>query len=427
MKAHGNPLDTIECPNCGHAIPMSEALSHQIAERARAESRAEIDKLQSSLTRKEKELQEREEKIDAAVQERVAAEAAKIEKKAQEKATGSLSVEIQDLKNQLAETATQRDAAQKAELEARARARQLDERAKTLDLEAARKIDAQRQKIQEDAAKRAEEQYQLKLAEKEKQILDAKKANEELKRKLEQGSQQLQGEVLELQLEEMLRSAFPTDQIESVPKGFNGADIVQKVLNRSGRMCGTIAWESKRTKAWSEGWVPKLKDDQRKLAAEIAVLVSEVLPKDCSTFTHMNGIWVTSSQCAISLGAALRMQLMQIASVRAAAAGAKQKSEILYEYVGSTEFRHRIEAIAEAFIGMQTGLQEEKRAAQRQWAKREKQIEQVISNTAGMYGELQALTGLPDLPALTASSHEPEASDDTDAVVVKLPPRELPF
>jgi len=427
MKNHGKPLDTIECPNCGHAIPMSEALSHQIAERARAESRAEIDKLQSSLTHKQNELQERERKIDAAVQDRVAAEVAKIERKAEEKARGSLSVEIQDLRNQLAETATQRDAAQNAELEARTRARELDERAKTLDLEAARKIDAERQKIQEQAAKRAEEQYQLKLAEKEKQILDAKKANEELKRKLEQGSQQLQGEVLELQLEEMLRSAFPTDQIEPVPKGFNGADIVQKVLNRSGGTCGTIVWESKRTKAWSEGWVPKLKDDQRKLAAEIAVLVSEVLPKDCSTFTHMNGIWVTSSQCAISLGAVLRMQLMQIASARAAVAGAKQKSEILYEYVvGSTEFRHRVEAIAEAFIGMQTGLQEEKRTAQRQWAKREKQIEQVISNTAGMYGELQAMTGLPDLPALTAGSHEPEVSDE-DAVVVKLPSRELPL
>ena len=153
-------------------------------------------------------LQEREEKIDAAVQKRVAAEAANIEKEAQEKARGSLSVEIQDLKNQLAETALQRDAAQKAELEVRTRARELDERARTLDLEAARKIDAERQKIQEAAAKRADEQYQLKLAEKEKQIQDAKKANEELKRKLEQGSQQLQGEVLELQLEEMLRSAF---------------------------------------------------------------------------------------------------------------------------------------------------------------------------------------------------------------------------
>jgi hypothetical protein len=428
MTAHGSSLDTIECPNCGHAIPMSEALSHQIAERARAESKAEINRLQNSLTRKERELQERERKIDEAVQERVAAEAARIEKEAQEKARGSLSLEIQDLKNELAETAAQRDTAQQAELEARARARELDERAKTLDLEVSRKMDTERQKIQEEAARRVDEEYQLRLAEKEKQIQDAKRVNDELKRKLEQGSQQAQGEVLELQLEEMLRSAFPMDQIEPVPKGFNGADIVQKVMSRSGRLCGTIVWESKRTKVFSEPWLQKLKDDQRKVTAEIGVLVSEALPKDCSTFVYMDGVWVSNPQCAISLAAALRMQLLNVATARAVAAGAKQKSEILYEYVvASTQFRQRVEAIAEAFIGMQSGLQEEKRAAQRQWAKREKQIEQVISNTAGMYGELQALTGLPDLPALTAGIHEPEASDDTDANVVKLPPRELPL
>jgi hypothetical protein len=428
MKSDATTLDSIECPNCGHAIPVNEVLSHQIADRARAESSAEIAKLKSSLARKEQDIQERESKLDEAVKARVASATAKIEHEAREKARGSVSTEITDLKNQLAEAAQQRDVAQKAELEARKRARELDERAKNLDLEAARKIDAERQKIQEEASRRSDEQYQLKLAEKEKQIQDAKKANDELKRKLEQGSQQAQGEVLELQLEEFLRSTFPMDQIEPVPKGLNGADIVQRVMSKSGRLCGTIVWESKRTKAWSEGWVPKLKDDQRKLAAEIAVLVSEVLPKDCNTFIHMNGIWVTGFQCAVSLGAVLRMQLMQVASARAVAAGAKQKSEVLYEYVvGSTEFRHRVEAIAEAFIGMQTGLQEEKRAAQRQWAKREKQIEQVISNTAGMYGELQALTGLPDLPALTAGTHEPEASDDRDAIVVKLPSRELPL
>ena len=429
MKSDANTLDSIECPNCGHAIPVSEVLSHQIAERARAESTAEIAKLKNSIARKEQDIQEREINLDEAVKARVTALAAGIEREAREKARGSVSTEISDLKNQLSEVSQQRDVAQKAELEARKRARELDERAKNLDLEAARKIDTERQKIQEEASRRADEQYQLKLAEKEKQIQDAKKANDELKRKLEQGSQQAQGEVLELQLEELLRSAFPMDQIEPVPKGLNGADIVQTVMSKSGRLCGTIVWEFKRTKAWSEGWVPKLKDDQRKLAAEIAVLVSEVLPKDCSTFTHMNGIWVTSTQCAISLGAVLRMQLTQIASVRAAVAGAKQKSEVLYDYVvGSPEFRHRVEAIAEAFIGMQTGLQEEKRAAQRQWAKREKQIEQVISNTAGMYGELQALTGLPDLPALTASSPEQEASaDERDANVVKLPSRELPL
>jgi hypothetical protein len=399
---------------------VSEALSHQIAEKARAETKAEIDKLQSSLTRKEKELQEREGKIDALVRERVAAAAAQIERDAREKANTSVSVELADLKNQLVEASQQRDVAQLAELEARKRARELDERAKNLDLEAARKLDAERHKIQEEASKRADEEYGLKLAEKEKQIQDAKKANEELKRKLEQGSQQIQGEVLELQLEEMLRSAFPMDHIEPVPKGVNGADVIHKVLTRSGRLCGTIVWESKRTKAWSDGWLQKLKEDQRKLTAEIAVLVSEALPKDCDNFSNVGGIWVSNAQCVIGLAVALRMQLLHVASARAAAAGAKQKSEVLYEYVSSTEFRHRVESIVEAFVAMEAGLQEEKRATQRQWAKREKQIEQVILNTAGMYGELQALAGLPDLPALTAGGTTDEPKEHS-AMVLKLP------
>jgi hypothetical protein len=183
------PLDTIGCPKCGHAIPVNEVLSHQIAERARAESTAEIAQLQTLLARKDEEGKSR-----------LAAEIKKVEQLAQEKAKSSLALEIQDLKNQLTEAAKERDAAQQAELEARKRARELDKRAKTLDLEAARKIDAERNKIEEEALRRADEQYQLKLSEKEKQIQDAKKVNDELKRKLEQGSQQTQGEVLELQL-----------------------------------------------------------------------------------------------------------------------------------------------------------------------------------------------------------------------------------
>jgi hypothetical protein len=418
MTSQATTLDSIECPNCGHAIPVSEVLSHQIAERARAESNAEIAKLKHSLARKEQEIRERESKVDEAVKSRVAALSIEIEREAREKAKGYVSTEMADLQNQLVEALQQRDVAQKAELEARKRARELDERAKNLDFEVARKIDAEQQRIQQEATRRADEQYQLKLAEKEKQIQDAKRVNDELKRKLEQGSQQAQGEVLELQLEELLRSTFPMDQIEPVPKGFNGADIVQQVMSRSGRLCGTIVWEFKRTKVFSELWLQKLKDDQRKLTAEIAVLVSEALPKDCHTFLYMTDVWVSNPQCAISLAAALRMQLLNVA----AAAGAKQKSEILYEYVvASTQFRQRVEAIAEAFVGMQAGLQEEKRTAQRQWAKREKQIEQVISNTAGMYGELQALTGLPDIHALTAGVPDVDSVVETNGIVMELP------
>jgi hypothetical protein len=413
------PLDNIRCPHCRHVIPISEMLSHQIAERARAQSKAEIEQLRTALAREQREIKEREKKVEVLVEKRVAAKVAKIEADAREKARGSVSLEIQDLKNQLAEVLKQRDAAQKCELEARKRARELDQRAKDLDLEAARKIDAERQKIQNEASTRAEERYQLKLAEKEKQIQDAKKANEELKRKLEQGSQQIQGEVMEIQLEETLRSAFQLDQVEAVPKGMNGADIVQRVFTRSGQYCGTIVWESKRTKSWSDGWLRKLKDDQRRLKAEIAVLVSEALPKDCTTFANVGGIWVSSQQCAISLATALRCQLLQVAATRAAAVGAKQKSELLYEYAASTQFRHRVESVAEAFISMHTGLQEERRATHRLWARREKQIEQVISNTAGMYGELQALAGLPDIPALTAGGGK--SDDNSNQIMLQLP------
>lgn len=426
------PLDTIRCPNCHHVIPISKMLSHQIAERARAQSKAEIEELRTALAREQREIKEREKRVEVLVEKRVGTRVAKIEQDEREKARGSVSLEIKDLKNQLAEVLKQRDAAQKGELEARKRARELDQRAKNLDLEAARKIDAERQKIHNEASKRAEERYQLRLAEKEKQIHDAKKANDELKRKLEQGSQQAQGEVLEIQLEELLRGAFPLDQIEAVPKGINGADIVQKVFTRSGQNCGTIVWESKRTKAWSDGWLRKLKDDQRQLKAEIAVLVSEALPKDCRGFAQVSGIWVSDPQCAVSLATALRCQLLQVAATRAAAIGAKQKSELLYEYVASAQFRHRVESVAEAFMSMHTGLQEEKRSTHRLWAKREKQIEHVISNIGGMYGELQALAALPDIPALTAGGVETD--DDSNQIMVQLPTstvevkdHELPF
>jgi hypothetical protein len=323
------PLDTIRCPNCRYVIPISEMLSHQIAERARAQSKAEIEELRTALAREQREIKEREKKVEILVEKRVAARVAKIEQDEREKARGSVLLEIKDLKNQLAEVLKQRDAAQKGELEARKRARELDQRAKNLDLEAARKIDAERQKIQNETSKRAEERYQLKLAEKEKQIQDAKKANDELKRKLEQGSQQAQGEVLEIQLEELLRGAFPLDQIEAVPKGMNGADIVQKVFTRSGQYCGTIVWESKRTKAWSDRWLPKLKDDQRQPKAEIAVLVSEALPKDCRGFAQVSGIWVSDPQCAVSLATALRCQLLQVAATRAAAIGRVEASRLI--------------------------------------------------------------------------------------------------
>src|SRR3984893_7378613 len=223
----------------------------------------------------------------------------------------------------------------------------------------------ERRKIEEQAVRGIEEQYRLKDAEKDKKLQDALAVNEELRRKLEQGSQQTQGEVLELELEDLIRTTFPFDQIEPVPKGMNGADLVHRVHNNKGHCCGTIVWESKRTKAWSDGWIQKLKDDLRLVKGDIAVIVSEALPKDIDNFGHVKGIWITSRDCAINLAAALRFLLIEVSTLKSAAVGKNERLEILYNYLSGSEFKQRVEAIVEAFIEMQGDLQEERRVAER--------------------------------------------------------------
>ena len=221
-----------------------------------------------------------------------------------------------------------------------------------------------------------------------------------LKQKAEQGSQQLQGEVLEIELESLLKQRFPTDAIVPVSKGVRGADLLHRVRMISGRECGTIAWETKRTRNWAQSWIPKLKEDQRSQAAEIAVLVTEALPDGVRTFELIDGVWVTTPSCAMALATALRQGLVSVANERLAANGKTDKMEQLYEYLAGTEFRQKIEAIVEGFVTMKTDLESEKRALAKIWARREKQIEQVITNTALMYGNVQGIIGQSTLPEI---------------------------
>jgi hypothetical protein len=466
-------LDEIKCPNCGTLIPVSEAISHQIAEKTRAELKSETLRQQKAFAAKEKALEERESALDSTVAEKLKEGQAKIAKDAETNARQAVSLELEDLKRQAAEkdkklselqekelqlrkqkreledrekaldlelhrklgeerekiknattkevsaalavqikdlqeqTAEQSrklEAAGKAELELRKEKRELEEKSKNLELDVARRIDAEREKIQADTAKQLEDAHRLRDAEKDKKLQDALKVNEELRRKLQQGSQQTQGEVLELELEELIRTNFPLDRIEPVPKGVNGADVIQRVLSKTGHVCGTIIWESKHTKGWSDQWLSKLKDDQRAVKADIAVLVSEALPKECRVFGQYEGVWVTSSPCAISLAMALRSQLVEVAMTKLAAVGKNEKMEILYQYLSGPEFKQRVEAIVEAFVAMQEDLHEERRITERRWARREKQIQRVISNTSGMYGDFQGLIGssLQNIPLLSA-------------------------
>jgi hypothetical protein len=247
--------------------------------------------------------------------------------------------------------------------------------------------------VRDKAKLEAEDGLKLRLAEKEEQIASMQRQVEELRRKAEQGSQQLQGEVQELALEATLRAKFPRDLIEPVPKGEFGGDVLQRVLDPLDQHCGTILWESKRTKNWTDSWLAKLREDQRKAKADIALIVSNTLPRGVHTFDHVDGIWVTNSRCAIPVAIALRQSLIEIAAVRQAGVGQDSKMEIMYQYLTGPRFRQRLEAIVEKFSDMQEDLEKERRTMTRLWAKREEQIRGVIDATAGMYGDLQGIAG----------------------------------
>ena len=239
----------------------------------------------------------------------------------------------------------------------------------------------------------SQDEQKLKVMEKEQTILAMQKQIEDLKRRAEQGSQQLQGEVQEMDLENLLRMKFPFDSIEPVAKGEFGGDVLQRVISQTGQPSGAILWESKRTKNWSDGWLTKLRDDQRTAKAEISILVSQALPKGVETFDVIDGVWVTSPRAALAVAMVMRHSLLQVSMARQAHEGQQTKTEMVYQYLTGPRFRHRVEAIVEAFSSMKEDLDKERKVIMKQWAKREEQIERVMGATVGMYGDLQGIAG----------------------------------
>ncbi|CAG1020006.1 hypothetical protein DOJK_00008 [Patescibacteria group bacterium] len=400
---------TITCPYCGKEIPLTETLSHQIKEGLQREFELKARERELGLAKREKLLAEEmkiledsKNSVDQQVFQKLQAERTKVKQEVRKEVESAVRVELKDLQEQNVEKERKLAEAQKVELEFRKKIRELDELRKNQELEIVRKLDEERKLIFEKARKEAGEENRLKLLEKEKQLEDTKKALDEAKRKAHQGSMQTQGEVLELDLESVLRAQFPVDEIQPVPKGIKGADIAQKVHNRSGHYCGTILWESKHTKAWNDGWLSKLKDDQREIKAEIAVLVTETLPKGIESFGQIEGVWVTSSLLSIALASVLRTSLIELAQHKLSIVGKSEKMEVLYNYLSGQEFRQRIEAIVESFKSMKEDLDQEKRAMIKIWAKREKQIERIVNNTVGMYGDIEGIIGasLPHIKSL---------------------------
>jgi len=408
----------IICPHCGKEIPLTQAISHQIRRQMQQEFEEQRKKKEQELEEKaqllragERELEESKRLLEEQVALRIRKERDKIEEEMRRKVAEESEIRTRDLVDRLAIKEKQLKEAQESELAVRKERRELEESKKAFELQVARRLDEEREKIREATARAIGEEHRFKELDKEKQISDLRKQIEELRRKAEVGSQQAQGEILEIELEDILKANFPADAIEPVPKGIRGADILQKIHSAAGRQCGTIIWESKRTKAWSDGWIQKLKDDQREVKADIAVLLSVALPQNVRNFGYIDGIWVTDYSSIVGLTIALRMNLIQVAMAKLSSVGKQEKMEVLYGYLSGPEFRQKVEAIVEAFVTMKDDLDQEKRAMTKIWAKRGKQIERVIANTAGMYGDMQGIIGasLPEIKSLEMSPSPLEA------------------
>lgn len=443
----------ITCPQCGHQFPLSDALAAQLHARFDAQHRASLEaavreaearahqQLAAQLKNLEKMLAEQAartreaEARELALQQkalqleeaqRQAIERARIETEArlrkeaeertaaliaqaEQQARAAVALEKQHLEARLAEERAKLEQAQKAELALRRQAEDLERRARELDLELARRLDAKRAEWEAHLRQTLAAEQDLKLKEKEKQIEDMKRVIDELKRKSEQGSQELQGEVLELDIQAALERQFPHDEIQPVPKGVSGADLIQTVLDGQGRACGKIVWETKNTKHWSPQWLAKLKDDTRAVCGNLAVLVSSALPEGVHEFGLMEGVWVASRRAWPALAVALREQLVQVAFAQASQQGRNEKMAQLYDYLASEAFRHRIEAIVEAYQTLREQVERERRLLLRHWAEREKLLERAMLGASGMYGDVKGILGqaMTDIPALEVDEAEP--------------------
>ncbi|HZT68396.1 MAG TPA: DUF2130 domain-containing protein [Terriglobia bacterium] len=398
---------TIICPKCKTEIRLSESLAAPLIESAKRQYDAQLAKKEEEVAKREGALREERaaldkarESIDVVVAEKLAAERRRIAEEEAKKAQRALSTELEqkaaeiaDLEHLLKERDAKLSEAQKAQVELIRKQRELEDARRELDLTVEKRVQESVESVRLKARGEAEEALKLKVAEKEQTIASMQRQIEVLKQKAEQGSQQLQGEVQELELEALLTARYPQDTILPVPKGEQGGDIIQCVNGPLGQPCGKILWEAKRTKHWSDGWLSKLREDQRVASADIAVIVSHALPKDVDTFGLIDGVWVSAVRCVIPVSVAIRQALVDIAAVRNTQVGQQTKMAMVYQYLTSQRFRHRIEAIVEKFADMQTDLERERKAMTRLWAKREEQIRGVVEATAGLYGDLQGIAG----------------------------------
>ena len=406
----------IKCPSCGTSIKLTESLAGPLIESTKREfeeklkSKDEVlSEKMAALKKEQAEVVTARKELDTEILKAVSSEKEKIILDEKEKAKKLVALDLkkiadekQSLEEVLKQRETQLEEAHKKELELVKKQRAFAEEKRQLDLTIEKRVSVEAEALKTKFKAEADASLDLKLKEKEMTISAMQTQIEGLKRRAEQGSQQSQGEVLELELEQTLKSKFVYDDISPVAKGVQGGDLIQSVMSPTGTFCGKILWETKRTKAWSGSWIAKVKEDQRRAQADIAIIMTATLPSEINRFGQVNGVWVTDYHSAYSLIDALRMTLIQVANTKALQDGQETKMELVYDYLTGPKFKHRVQAIVEKFEDMRADLNREKKIMMKNWSKRDAQIEGVIMATVGMYGDLEGIAGqaMPEIEGL---------------------------
>lgn len=410
--------ESIVCPKCSHHFSLDQGITRQTIERyenefeqAFAAQRKEMEGVMAQEAERKASkhfsdqiLQLKEELGDTRKAEKEArALIAKTQAEAKAKAQAEFAQEKKSFTDELAEKEAKLKQFREQELDLRKQKKQLEELQANMQLDLQRKLDEERARMTEQIGQKEAERFSFIEAEYRKKIEDAQRANDDLRRKLDQGSQQLQGEVLELALEHTLEGAFVHDLIEEVKKGQRGADVLQTVRTSTGQICGKIIWEAKRAENWSDKWLQKLKDDQQAANADIAVIVTTTMPKGITdSFCRIGDVWVVSPQVMRPVAETLRVILLEAQRLKLVNTGRNEKMEQLYNYLSSSQFSQKVRTMLEGFEAMRTDLEAEKRAMQKIWAKRQTQIERVTGSMVNVVGELQAIAQdqLPQLDSM---------------------------
>ncbi len=417
----------IKCPSCSFEFPLEEALNDELKteiEKQKQELRqqmldykknAEV-KIRQMEEDNKREAQKQEELFQQKLQVELKKKNAEIEESIRKTLASDFENQLNILQQSNKDNEEKLKLAREKEMQFLQREQELKNKEAELELQLQRQLQLEREKltveirkIEEQKSALKEEQNSLKVKELEKQLEDQKKLAEEMRRKAEQGSMQLQGEAQELMLEYLLKENFPFDSVDEVGKGIEGADCILTVRNHKGEECGKIIFESKRTKAWSNTWVDKLKTDMRNTQAELAILVSQVFPKDMNCFGEKDGVWICSFKEVIALTSALRTAIIRVAETKKSEENKGEKMQLLYSYLTGVEFRQQIESIVEGFIALRNSITKERIQMEKMWKEREKQLDRVLLSTSGLYGSIKGIAGasIANIPLL-------EGDNDTD-------------